>query len=108
MKQVFTSLVVFLLLSTSIFAQNGSGNNATSVSELVFQNPVLVSGTDGQDGAVYRFSNVATGIDATVTIAGRSSSAVILDNIDVTSTGWNKAFQPQLGIPGNVPSYQSW
>jgi hypothetical protein len=104
MKQVFTALVAFLLLSASSFAQTQTG----SYSELVFQNPVLVSGMAGKDGAVYKFSNVASGVDATVTIVGRSSSAVVLTNIDTAGIGWNKAFQPQFGIPGNVPAYQNW
>lgn len=103
MKQVFTFLAVLFFLSAPCFAQSG-----TTVSELVFQNPVLVSGTAGQDGAVYKFSNVAAGIDATVTVAGRSGPAVVLTNVDVDDMGWHKAFQPQLGIPGNVPGYQDW
>ncbi len=32
--------------------------------ELSFSNPVLISGTDNKQGAVYRFSNVTTGVDA--------------------------------------------
>lgn len=102
MKQVFTALVVLLFLSAPSFAQSGT------YAELIFQNPVLVSGTAGQNGAVYKFSNVASGIDATIKIAGRSSSAVVLTHIDTAGIGWNKAFQPQLGIPGNVPAYQDW
>lgn len=103
MKQVFTALAVLFFLSAPCFAQSGA-----TVSELVFQNPVLVAGTAGQDGAVYKFSNVAAGIDATVTVAGRSGNAVVLTNIDVDDMGWHKAFQPQLGIPGNVPGNQDW
>lgn len=101
MKQVFATLVAFLFMSVS-FAQSGT------YSELVFKNPVLVSGTAGQDGAVYKFSNVATGIDATITIAGRSSTAVVLNHIDTTGIGWDKAFQPQFGIPGIVSANQDW
>lgn len=112
MKLFFQSAlaVVLLIATTNLFAQNGnnSANTPTIVSEFVFQNPTLVSGTDGKDGAIYKFSNVANGIDATVKIVGRSSSSVILDNIDVSNTGWNKAFQPQLGIAGNVPANQTW
>ncbi|MBS1946479.1 MAG: T9SS type A sorting domain-containing protein [Bacteroidetes bacterium] len=61
---------------------------------LVFRDPVLESGVDKSDGAVYRFSNVTTNVDALLTINGRSSSLVTLDTVDVTSTGWDKAFQP--------------
>lgn len=104
MKQVVFTLVVLFSLLKPAAAQNE--NNF--IPELVFKNPVLVSGTAGKDGAVYKFSNVAAGIDATVKIAARSSSSVTLTDIDVTETGWNKAFQPQLGIKGNVPCYQNW
>ena len=44
-----------------------SGRQVTSLS---FSNPTLISGTDLQVGAVYRFSNVATAIDALVEITG--------------------------------------
>lgn len=76
--------------------------------ELVFQNPVLASGTAGQDGAVYRFPGVIAGVDALVKIKGRSSSAVVLQDIDVDEFGWNKAFQPQLGRTDNVLGIADW
>lgn len=103
MKRFFCALGASLLSAFS-FAQS----TTSFIPELVFQNPVLVSGTAGQNGAVYRFSNVAAGIDATVKIAGRSATDVVLSNIDVTETGWNKAFQPQLGIAGNVCAGHNW
>lgn len=105
MKQVFISLATLFVLSTQAFAQSGTNN---FIPELVFQNAVLVSGTAGQDGATYKFSNVAAGIDATVKINARSSSSVVLSNIDVQDMGWTKAFQPQLGIQGNVPANLDW
>ncbi|RYF77179.1 MAG: hypothetical protein EON98_16645, partial [Chitinophagaceae bacterium] len=100
MKQVVNVLVILFLFSATSVAQ--SGNNY--IPELVFQSPVLVSGTAGQDGAVYKFANVAAGIDATVKIKGRSSTSVKLTNIDVADMGWKKAFQPQFGLQGNVPA----
>jgi hypothetical protein len=106
-KSVFA--IILLCFTTNCFAQSANNiSNPNFISELVFQNPVLISGTAGTDGAVYKFSNVANGIDATVKIVGRSSSSVILSNIDVSDMGWSKAFQPQLGIPGNVPANQEW
>lgn len=108
-KSVFT--VILLTTATNLFAQsgnNGNGGNNNFIPELVFQNPAVVSGTAGQDGAVYKFSNVATDIDATVKIVGRSSSSVVLKSIDTSSIGWPKAFQPVLGMPGNVPANQNW
>lgn len=107
MKQVhnFFLLLSFVCATVTGFAQS-AGNNF--IPELVFQNPVLTSGAAGSDGAVYTFSNVATGIDATVKIKARSSDAVVLTSIDVADLGWMKAFQPQLGIAGNVPANQNW
>lgn len=93
-------IAALMLCFTGIFSQ--------SAPELVFKNPVLVSGADGQDGAQYRFSNVSSGIDAIVQICGRSAPGVQLGNIDMTSSGWDKAFQPQLGKNGNVNSGDNW
>jgi hypothetical protein len=52
-----------------------------TVQELVFKNSYLLSGSAGQDGAKYVFPNVKTGIDAVLTIAGRSEAAVTLDQV---------------------------
>lgn len=76
--------------------------------ELIFQNPVLASGTAGQNGAIYRFPGVISGVDALIKIKDRSSAAVILQDIDVDEIGWNKAFQPQLGRTGNVIGIADW
>ncbi len=105
MRRFIHVLTVLVLFSATSFAQTGSNN---LIPELVFQNPVLTSGVAGQDNAVYKFSNIATGIDATVKIKARSSVSVKLTNIDVANAGWTKAFQPQFGIQGNVPAYQDW
>lgn len=85
-----------------------SGMYAQVIPELVFRNPVLESGTALQDGAKYRFPNVTAGVDAIVEIRKRSASNVVVKNIDLTSFGWDKAFQPELGILGTVAPFQSW
>lgn len=79
-----------------------------SVQELVFKNSYLLSGSAGQDGAKYVFPNVKTGIDAVLTIAGRSEAAVKLDQLDETGTGYDNAFQPRIGRSGSVPANSSW
>lgn len=84
------------------------GLRAQTFPELVFKNPVLISGTAGQDGAKYRFSNIATDFDALVSIKGRSSSAVVLGSIDSAGIGWDKAFQPYVGIPSVGPNQEWW
>ena len=104
MKCIIHVLSALIIFSATSFAQ--SGNNF--IPELVFQNPVLISGEAGKDNAVYRFSNVAAGIDATIKVKGRSETAVKLTNIDVANMGWSKAFQPQFGIPGYVPANKNW
>lgn len=94
-------LLVFLLLYLVNL-------KAQTVPELIFRNPVVVYGNAGADGTIYRFSNVATGIDAVVQILGRSGPQVVLSSIDSTGIGWDKAFQPILGIPGTVAANQEW
>ncbi|MCR6719714.1 MAG: hypothetical protein NVV59_05335 [Chitinophagaceae bacterium] len=62
-----------------------------------FRNPKLISGTDRQVGAKYRFSDVATGVDAHVTIDS-ITSGIQLMNIDRTADGYGEAFQPEYKI----------
>ena len=65
-----------------------------AITALDFRNPVLVSGTALSIGAVYRFPNVAPGIDARVTIdAFTGGSLTIIDR----DTGLIGNFQPELG-----------
>lgn len=91
------SLVAFYVIG---FAQGGS--------ELIFMNPVLESGINNQQGAVYRFSNVKTGVDATVRLKRFSRSDIQMATIDNAVFGWPKAFQPEFGLAGTVPPNQNW
>jgi len=69
--------------------------SATSFSQVLsFSHPVLISGAEGQDGAIYRFPNVNDTTDALVAINGRSTSMVALVAIDDTTAGYKSAFQP--------------
>jgi hypothetical protein len=84
-------------------------SEAQTSQELSFTNGSLYSGTAGQDNAVYRFQNVNNSLDAFVKISGRSSSLVKLDNIDLTSTGFTKAFQPQVSYNnGSTNTAANW
>ncbi len=96
--------LLFLLLIITRSAQ------AQTIPELVFQNPVLVSGTAGADGAEYLFSNVGINLDAVIKIKSRSSASVVLSNIDTveSSIGFVKALQPVVGIPGTAPANTTW
>jgi hypothetical protein len=109
-----TSVLIILFIAAPIQAQS-------LIPELVFKNPGLKTGMgcsgDGQDGAVYIFENVGWGMDALVTILGRSSSAVTLSNTDiqgpeqnkVNGTGYDNAWQPGIKYAdGHAPANHTW
>ena len=77
--------------------------NNREIVELSFQNPQLESGSDLQQGATYRFSDVAAGIDALVMVDrfNNGASLVQIDNID---RGSPDAFQPELRPTANPDS----
>jgi type IX secretion system substrate protein len=89
-KQV-TLITIMITVSFFSFAQG-------LIPHLAFRNPVLVSGNDKAVGAIYRFSNVTTGVDALLKINGTSSSDVVLNDLDITSTGYDSAFQPLINL----------
>ncbi len=102
-----------LILGIILFECVHSDAQLQLIPEFNFNSPQLVYGSSNQDGAIYRFYNIAPGYDATVRILGRSSSEVVLDTIDVSPTsgygmGYEKALQPKLGIPGTTPANASW
>jgi hypothetical protein len=80
-----------ILLSSFLFAQSGPSYR--------FENSSLISGTDKQVGAIYRFPTVKTGLDALVEITS-ISSGVSLNKIDRTADGYSEAFQPEIKING--------
>lgn len=96
-------LKLCLVVLTALFTFN------CAAQELTFQNVSLKSGTAGADNAVYLFPLVDSIHDALVTINGRSSSLVTLKDVDLTNTGFNKAFQPEIVYNnGNVSGSQTW
>ena len=102
-KLLKSLLLSFLLVLGSLlaFAKGAPGLN--------FRNPVLESGVAGKDGAVYRFSKVNNKVDALVRIVGRSDALVYLANIDLTTTGFDQAFQPVVGYNnGTAPGAADW
>ncbi len=76
--------------------------------EMSFTNPVLKSGTANKEGAVYRFANVTTGVDAEIKLAKFSRTDIVMQSVDLSGLGWEKAFQPQFGLTGVVAPYQHW
>lgn len=106
MKTTLLLKTTFLLAA---FALTTAVTNAQPVPELIFSNPTLQSGTSGADGAVYRFPDVAPNVDGLITITARSSSDVNITNIDLASTGYANAFQPQINYKnGNAPANSNW
>jgi len=93
---------LFVLLSLSFIS-------IAQEKELKFTNAKLEYGKAGADGAIYRFPQVMTDVDALVRITGRSSNKVKLENIDITNTGHQKAFQPQISYNnGDVNKGTDW
>lgn len=97
---LFITITVFSVLST----QTAS---AQTYPLMTFTNPVLISGVDKQAGAIYKFSNVMTGVDAWIEIEGFYGGAQ-LDDIDHFSAGYNEAWQPYVVAAINDTSYIDW
>lgn len=84
-------------MSLTAAAQSGSGGVSGSGSKLSFRNPTLKSGTAGAVGAVYKFRDVDENLDALIKIKSTSDKYVYLVTIDMTSSGFDHAWQPQVG-----------
>ncbi len=93
-------IIAFLQLSVSLLAQSGSSNLTAGLN---FQNPQLISGTDLQIGAQYRFASVNDTIDAVVIIDSLVNGAKV-NKIDDNSsgTGYKTAFQPAVQTGSTV------
>ncbi len=89
---------------------NGASSPNTNITapELVFLNPVLKSGQANKEGAVYRFANVTTGIDAEIKLKKFSRNDIVMKTVDNSALGWPKAFQPEFGLAGVVQPWQNW
>lgn len=103
LKQSILNFVLLVSVTASCVL-----TQAQSTTELVFRNSYLLSGTALQNGAKYVFPAVTTGVDAVLTIASRSDANVVIDNIDITGSGWDKAFQPQIGKTGTVAANSNY
>lgn len=94
------TLLSFLLISAGALPQ-------CMPPAMVFKTPVLVNGPARQIGAIYRFSNVTTGVDATIEIMNLVGGAG-LNDMDNTSQGYYNAWQPYVTAGGNGTSYLDW
>jgi hypothetical protein len=97
--------ILFVSVPTLALASGGDDDDDDDddrPQELVFRNAVLESGTAGADGAIYRFAQVSSNLDALIKITKRSDSLVGLVSIDLQGMGWEKAFQPQVTYNNNT------
>ena len=82
--------ILFVLLSLYFLTVFGQP-------DYTFKNGVQISGPAGyQVGSVYKYSNVRTGVDATLTIVAISTGIVVSD-LDAGS-GYDEALQPTLSV----------
>lgn len=101
MKTTFTSVCLcacFFL--TVLFPQRANAQPPI----LNFNTYSLDSGTALTAGAVYRFYNVTTNVDALVKVEAINGS-IVLRNIDRTIDGYSEAFQPEYRISGYSNAY---
>lgn len=104
LKCMLYTLIIFLTFYPSV-------TNAQCVAPaMVWQNAVLVSGTGGQPGDVYKFPSVTPGVDALVYVQGLVNGAT-LTSIDDNTYGYSAAWQPVVKTPltqGVSSSYVSF
>ena len=100
MKRFFTHCVMLLIVLIA-----ASEKVASQQPPLYkFTSYTLDSGTANTTGAVYRFANVYSGIDAFIKVTGMSSGITLRD-IDRTADGYLEAFQPEYRVSGNTNGY---
>ncbi|HMF71463.1 MAG TPA: hypothetical protein VK616_08305 [Flavitalea sp.] len=98
--------ISLLLLAMSLLALTGMAQCISP--SLKFHSPVLLSGTDKQEGAVYLFQNVAPGIDAHIEVVQIYGGATLYNIDDSAGIGYYDAFQPYVGAVANDTSYIDW
>lgn len=89
--------IVYILFF--IFIQPETSN--AQAPSLSFGTPILVSGTANSLGAVYKYTNVISGVDAFVTILSRTGTAaqIGVNTFDAApGAGYINAFQPVMDL----------
>jgi hypothetical protein len=104
MKQIYLNTKRTLTMAAVAIVLSNTSLQAQTLPELVFTGGTKLNSSPaaGNDGAIYWFKNVGTGIDAFVKINGRSSSNVVLKILDETGTGYDNSFQPKIGFSGGA------
>lgn len=102
MKTCDTSnIYLAVLLQLLVFIVHFSANAQPKYD---FRNASRISGTDRQVGALYRFPNVRSGVDALVSITAITGGLTI-NTLDGTSSGFAEAFQPIITLPARSRGY---
>lgn len=102
----FNYLLYGILLVSSMLLSSAASAQCVYPS-MVFKTPTHVSGTARQVGALYRFSNVIPGVDATIQIMGLVAGAALYD-MDATVQGYYDAWQPYVTAGANATSWLDW
>lgn len=98
MNRLFTLCVMIIVIITT------PGKAISQTPLYKFNSYTLDSGTSNSVGAVYRFANVFTNVDALIKVIGISSGMTLRD-IDRTADGYSEAFQPEYKISGVTNGY---
>ncbi len=100
--KIFVALCLLLTaLTIAVSAQ-------CTAPSLTFHDPVLISGTDKQVGAIYNFADVIPGVDAHIEIIYLVGGASLVEIDNTTGAGYYDAFQPYVTAPANTTSYLEW
>jgi hypothetical protein len=103
---LIVKFIIALGLLLSVFAVQT--NAQCTAPSMTFNSPVLISGTDGQIGAVYLFANVMTGVDAHIEIMDMVGGAALAEIDNTSGAGYYDAFQPYVVAGGYDTSYIDW
>ncbi|HSB92584.1 MAG TPA: hypothetical protein VLC28_05680 [Flavitalea sp.] len=101
------NLKVLIVIIVALIYSMSSSAQCSGAPSLVLTNPVLMSGTDRQVGANYRFFNAAPGLDVEVSIIALNKGAA-LNEMDNTSQGYGDAWQPYVTAAANDTSSLDW
>ncbi len=102
----FGVIIAFTAFYLSIPKSSVAGSSQQYPS-MSFHDPVVISGIDGQVNAVYKFSDVSTGIDAHIKIISFYNGASV-STMDNFAGGYYDAWQPFINSPGNKTSWIDW
>jgi hypothetical protein len=100
MKTNFTT-VCKVLLTTLIISGFSSvkAQQTCTAPSMTWNNPTLVSGTDLQVNAVYKFPNITPGVYALVTVTTIVNGATLISIDDNVNNGYPAAWQPVVQTP---------